>query len=281
MDAGTDIAQELGVSYRIVNAVPSVYDYKKPMAVTYETSNDYRIIILDTPTCLVEGDFGMAVVSFILDLFSCLYQLSQQLCSGLTLVFRCVCIALHAMVPRCGWWTLPQYHFSFMVISCWIGLAETTWYKCRKLKLIILRSMFRRSDFANLWNSIYQVHYFTVIFLLMLHLMSRGTAMVPSVAFSVHNKVSSVHVPPLMQLGGGRIPLFSLEELLPHIDHSGEAVKLSSNLKFVGHRHKNVAGALYKQLDDHVFGKVPMDIFLKNLTQKDAKSIAKIHGVHV
>ena len=281
MDAGTDIAQGLGVSYHIVNAVPSVYDHKKPMAVTYEASNDYSIIGLDTPTCLIEGDFGMAVVSFILDLFSCLYQLSQHLCSGLTLVFRYVCIVLHALVPRHGWWTLPQYHLSFMVISCWIALAETTWYKCRKLKLIILRSMFRRNDFANLWNSIYQVHYFTVIFLLMLHLMSRWTAMVPSVAFSMCNKVSGVQVPPLMQVGGGRIPLFSLEDLLPHIDHSGEAVKPSSHLKFVGHRHKNVAGALYKELDDHVFGKVPMDVFLSNLTQKDAKSIAKIHGVHI
>jgi hypothetical protein len=106
-------------------------------------------------------------------------------------------------------------------------------------------------------------------------------AVTPSVSFSMYDNVSSMYVPPLMQVGGGRIPLFSLEELLPHIDHLGKAVKPFCDLKFVGHRHKNVTDALYKELEDHVFGKVPMNVFLKNLTQKDAKSIANIYGVHV
>ena len=84
-----------------------------------------------------------------------------------------------------------------------------------------------------------------------------------------------------MHVGGGRIPLFHLDELLPYVDISGKCLEPESNLKFVGHKHRNVAEALYKNLGDHVYGKVPLNQLLVNTTAKDAKSVAKIHGVHV
>jgi len=82
-------------------------------------------------------------------------------------------------------------------------------------------------------------------------------------------------------IGGGRVPLFNLEELVPHVNCSGKIVTPESNLRFIGHKHKNVAEALYGALGDHVYGKVPIDGFVGKLTTKDAKSIAKIHGLHV
>jgi hypothetical protein len=84
-----------------------------------------------------------------------------------------------------------------------------------------------------------------------------------------------------MHVGGGRIPLFKLDELLPYVDTSGKCLEPAATLKFVGHKHKNVVEALYKNLNDHVYGKVPLDQILVNTTVKDAKSVAKIHGVHV
>src|ERR1700683_1395762 len=56
---------------------------------------------------------------------------------------------------------------------------------------------------------------------------------------------------------------------------------LSLCLKFVSHKHRNVAEALYKDLNDHVYGKVPLKQLLANTTVKDAKSVAKIHGLHM
>ena len=101
-DVGTDIAQELGVCYHVVNAVPSVYDYEKPMAVTCKALNDYCIFVgVDTPTFVIPNDFGnsgVTVVTSILDLFSCLYRLSWFLYN----TFRYVCTALCALVPHHG-----------------------------------------------------------------------------------------------------------------------------------------------------------------------------------
>jgi len=95
------------------------------------------------------------------------------------------------------------------------------------------------------------------------------------------DKMSLCDVVPTMHIGGGRVPLFKLEELLPHIDLSGKHLHPGSSLKFVGHKHKNVVESLYKDLDDHIYGNVPPHMFLPNLTLKDAKSIAKSHGLHV
>ena len=88
-------------------------------------------------------------------------------------------------------------------------------------------------------------------------------------------------VPSYKHTGGGRIPLFNLKELIPNVECSGKIVTSESNLRFIGHKHKNVAEALYGALVDHVYGKVPLDEFIVKLTVKDAKSIAKIHGLHV
>ena len=95
------------------------------------------------------------------------------------------------------------------------------------------------------------------------------------------DKMSLCDVVPTMHIGGGRVPLFKLEELLPHIDLSGKHLHPGSSLKFVGHKHKNVVESLYKDLDDHIYRNVPPHMFLPNLTLKDAKSIAKSHGLHV
>ena len=60
----------------------------------------------------------------------------------------------------------------------------------------------------------------------------------------VHDTLSGVYV------GGGRIPLFNLDELLPYVDTSGKFLEPMSSLKFVSHKHRNVAEALYKDLND-------------------------------
>jgi hypothetical protein len=91
----------------------------------------------------------------------------------------------------------------------------------------------------------------------------------------IHNTSSGVHV------GGGRIPLFDLDELLPHVDLSGKCIDTGASLKFVTHNHRNVVEALYKNLNDHVYGDIPLNQLLVKTTVKDAKSVAKIHGVHV
>jgi hypothetical protein len=113
---------------------------------------------------------------------------------------------------------------------------------CRRLKAIILRGLFRRCDF--------------VVFYVMFCKVQRF-------------------------IGGGRVPLFQLEEILPHVDISGKCFKSGNSLKFIGHKHKNVAEALYKGLNDHVYGNVPLTEILFKVTVKDAKTVAKLHGVHV
>jgi hypothetical protein len=74
------------------------------------------------------------------------------------------------------------------------------------------------------------------------------------------------NTPSGMHVGGGRIPLFKLDELLPYVDTSGKCLEPVATLKLVGHKHKNVVDALYKNLNDHVYGKVPLDQLLINTT---------------
>ena len=68
---------------------------------------------------------------------------------------------------------------------------------------------------------------------------------------------------------------------LSHVDISGKCLKPGNSLKFIGHKHKNVAEALYGGLNDHIYGNVPLAQILVKATVKDAKTIAKLHGVHV
>jgi len=280
-------AQEPGICYSVANGVPfvpSIYDSKVSATISCGAALDVcGISNTYVLSCTIKYaddvyNLGLVMVTFVLDFLSYVCQFFQFMWYGMLLLFRLTL----ALIPHGEWWPPHLCRVSFMVISCWMASPDTVLGKCRRLKVLLLRCMFRRGDFLFLWNSIRKVRPFTVIFLLAFHLMSRWTmATIPSIEFGIHKNVSSIYVPPLVQIGGGRIALFSLEELLPHVDHSGKAVKPFSNLKFVGHRHKNVAGALYKELDDHVFGQVPMGVFLAKLTQKDAKSIAKMHRVHV
>jgi hypothetical protein len=55
-------------------------------------------------------------------------------------------------------------------------------------------------------------------------------------------------------VGGGRIPIFFAEELLPYINYSDMKL-VGSRLKFVGHNHERVIEALYKGSDSHVYGR--------------------------
>jgi len=164
-----------------------------------------------------------------------------------------------------------------LTINGCFTVHETVIKACKRLKADLLRCVFRNHDFAVFRASMCNVRQFTMIFVVASH--------IPCV--KNRHDTTPVCVNQLRgggvsysSIGGGRIPTFSFEELRPYIDHRGKDIQLSSRLKFVAHNHRNVVHALHKA-DDRVYGKVPLNRFVLNLTQNDIKSVAKAHGIHI
>ena len=164
-----------------------------------------------------------------------------------------------------------------LTINGCFTVHETVIKACKRLKADLLRCVFRNHDFAVFRASMCNVRQFTMIFVVAAH--------IPCV--KNRHDTTPVCVNQLRgggvsysSIGGGRIPTFSFEELRPYIDHRGKDIQLSSRLKFVAHNHRNVVHALHKA-DDRVYGKVPLNRFVLNLTQNDIKSVAKAHGIHI
>jgi hypothetical protein len=83
-------------------------------------------------------------------------------------------------------------------------------------------------------------------------------------------------------IGGGRVSLFTLSELQPHVDFTNKSVgSTTAVFKFVTHKHGNVVNALYKDADDHVCGNIPLNLLADKCTLKSFRSIAKIHHIYV
>ena len=166
---------------------------------------------------------------------------------------------------------------SFTINGCFT-VHETVVKACKKLKADLMRCLFRNHDFVVFRVSMCNVRQFTMIFVVASH--------IPRV--KILQDTTSVHVNRLRDnrvsygsIGGGRVPTFSFEELQPYIDHRGKDIQLSSQLRFVTHNHQNVVHALHKDLDDHVYGRVPLNRFVLGLTQNDVKLVAKAHGIHI
>jgi hypothetical protein len=81
-------------------------------------------------------------------------------------------------------------------------------------------------------------------------------------------------------IGGGRVPLFTLSELQPHVDFTNKSVSTAAVFKFVTHKHNNVANALYRDANDHVCGNVPLNLLADKCTLKSFRSITKIHHIY-
>jgi hypothetical protein len=139
--------------------------------------------------------------------------------------------------------------------------------------------MFRSHDFVVFRASLCNMRQFTVLFVMASHFASaesRRSAETAHAGPSCHNDTSYVSVG-----GRKRTPTFSLEELQHCLEYCGKDIGHASRLKFVSHNHQNVIRALHKDLDDRTYGKVPLSRFVANLTHKDIKSIAKVHGIHI
>ena len=82
-------------------------------------------------------------------------------------------------------------------------------------------------------------------------------------------------------VGGGRSPTFKLHKLLPHVDCLGKVLKPDAVMKFLVHKHQNVAKYTYPDSINHICGKVPLDQLVVKLAIKDVKAITTIHDIYV
>ena len=315
VDANSVSAQELGVplshaqnSDAVDVFIPDVLNYSETTSDIFiflnasESSllSDFTASIVDHqyPHFILQGNskkglfkvdhsnVGVFIVTCVLRLLTDLFWLVGYVLHILALLLRYLYVGFGRVLifftPRAKWWPQYLYRLNLLVINCCFTLHKTVAEKCRRVRAFLLRSLFRRYDFLVFQVSICKVRRFTAIFII-------ASCMLPmldcvrTLFVTVVSDASSLQpdLPSYEHVGGGRIPLFGLEELLPHVNCSGKIVTPESNLRFIGHKHKNVAEALYGALGDHVYGKVPIDGFVDKLTIKDAKSIAKIHGLHV
>jgi hypothetical protein len=167
----------------------------------------------------------------------------------LTLFFRSFCYVLHVLIlllkylyvklywlltfftPHGKWWPQYLYRLNLLVIHSCFTLHQTVTEKCRRVKASLLRNLFRHHDFLVVRASMCRVHRFTSIFII--------ASCLPPMFVSAHTPLVTVvsnpgeihpDLPSWEHVGGGRIPLFNLEELLPHVDCSGKVVAPESNL---------------------------------------------------
>ena len=286
-ETNTSIAQELGVlnntmceiglnpnfaffsfSFRLSVPLLSPFESKSTSTAVYQHSQLVNVV----ENIAEDHNVGVCIVTIV----------SELLCQFVRYTFIMICRILIHFTPCNKHWPPYVHHLNLFTISCCLLSLRTVFEKCRQLKAIILRNLFRRCDFVVFYKMFCRVKRFTVFFvlasLLFMIMPALGKWSVADVGTNepcIDNTPSGVHV------GGGRIPLFNLDELLPYVDTSGKCLEPVATLKFVGHKHKNVVEALYKNLNDHVYGKVPLNQLLVNTTVKDAKSVANIHGVHV
>ena len=176
-------------------------------------------------------------------------------------------------------WPPHVYRLNLLTINGCFTIHETVFRICRRLKANELRDMFRSHDFVVFRASLCNVRQFTVLFVMASHFAHaesrRGTE-------TAHADSSRYNDALYISVGGGkRTPTFSLEELQHCLEYSGKDIVPASQLKFISHNHQNVVRALHKNLDDRTYGMVPLSRFVANLTQKDIRSIAKAHGIHV
>jgi hypothetical protein len=289
-DTNASIAQELGVQNNVMHknssvqvfavfsfpvSIPVLFEGRFTVTTVYQNPQLVHIIGCGTE----DHNLGVRIVTFMLD-FVRLFEFVVQVPVRCT-HFMVYHVLIH-LTPRNNCW--PQYirRLNLFTIGCCFTSLKTVFEKCRHVRAVIFRNLFKHNDFTVFWEKSSIVRRYTIFFVLASSLFMTVPILGQwSISDTCANEQYICDTPPGMHVGGGRIPLFHLDELLPYVNTSGKCLEPESNLKFIGHKHQNVTEALYRNLSDHVYGKVPLNQLLVNTTVKDAKSVAKIHGVYV
>ena len=186
------------------------------------------------------------------------------------------------LTPRNKWW--PQYTCR-LVLSTIHGCftKQTTVPEvCKGIKSRLIRTLFKRHDFLSIQERLLVARRFTVLFIIAsrLPLLPCGlvrTIEAPLADFRDRDDVPSPH----LHVGGGRVPTVSLDTLRPYVDVSNKNFPPTSRLRYVAHNHRNAVEAIYAGMDNHVYGNIPLEQFVADLTVKDVKYIGQVHGVHI
>ena len=145
----------------------------------------------------------------------------------------------------------------FVIFSC-LAKPVMVIQICRAIKLRSMRGFMLAHDYHAVWHRLRATRYFTRIFLLLglLHYFSnldfRASADPQSVNIAYEPTPARIS-----NVGGGRIPTFSLDELLPHISASAQTFEKLSVFKFKAHNHNRVAHALYGSLSSYMCKHTP------------------------
>ena len=161
-DTNTSITQELGVqnnvmhknssvqdfsvfSFRLPASIPFLFEGRSTVTAAYQNSQ-----VVNTIGCGAEDhSLGVYIVTFVLD-FVRLFGFVAQVPARCThfMVFR---VLIH-LTPHNNCW--PQYicRLNLFTIGCCFTSLKTVFEKCRRLRAIIFRNLFRRNNFAVFWT---------------------------------------------------------------------------------------------------------------------------------
>jgi len=166
--------------------------------------------------------------------------------------------------------------------------AHKSVYKtCKMVSIFLMRSFCSRHDFKIYLLTIHCIYLVTTIFILghcslqfWIVLQSSFNNYDVSLSSNVHNYniVSS----PDKYLGGGRMPIFTYDQLQEYITSSFEEQYNSKNtFKFVCHCPKSTAETICNERVNCISGSVPLNIFVPTLIARDIQNISKLHNVHI
>ena len=171
---------------------------------------------------------------------------------------------------------------SYMIFICFVK-PLTPEKICRYIGLYFLRTLMRSHDYLILitifnQNLFKRCSVISLIFACLFLHISKNTG---GHNIKYHDSLS-VHVSQL-NLGGGRIPTFSWDELQAHVGESelNKNFPNKSVFKFVAHNHNKVVETLYNKDHSHVCTKIPLEKLTAKCTMNTLKIIAKKHNIHI
>jgi hypothetical protein len=185
------------------------------------------------------------------------------------------------LVSNIKGWDPYICRLNLFMINCYFTKHASVVRTCKKLKALLMRNNFRRTDFHSIrMRRFCFFRQFTSLFIIASYL---SFVFKPTTCDGRENvkNLEDIVLSNISIGGGRRTPIFVLEDLFPEIDLTHKNLHPASRVKFIGHKHNNVVDALYKDSVDCVYGKVPLKIFVPDLTVKDIKAIAKVHGIHI
>jgi len=176
-ETNTSIAQELDVQNNVMCQIGSNPDFtiflfsfrlfsllSSPLE-SKSTSTMYQnsLLVNIVENAAEDHNVGVWVVTFLLDLLH-LFELVMFMS------IRCACIVIcHILMhftPCSKFWPPYIHRLNLLTISCCFLSLRTVFEKCRRLKAIILRSLFRRCDFVVFYVMFCKVQRFTIFFVL-------------------------------------------------------------------------------------------------------------------